>query len=99
MGRTGMAFSEFPFAKKFTESPSPNAWPPPDLDTRRVEPGSGAPGKEVRTDLPRSHQPGPDESQRHHGRIGLESERTPLVVVGRGHQRHDGLRHPARPRL
>src|SRR5438876_8689465 len=53
----------------------------PDLDTRRVEPGSGAPGKKVRTDLPRSHQPGPDGSQRHHGRIGLESGRTPLVVV------------------
>src|SRR2546430_3583094 len=59
----------------------------PDLDTRRVEPGSGAPGKKVRTDLPRSHQPSPDGSQRHHGRIGLESGRTPLVAVGRGHQR------------
>src|SRR5256886_12778926 len=55
----------------------------PDLDTRRVEPGSGAPGKKVRTDLPRSHQPSPDGSQRDHGRIGLESGRTPLVAVGR----------------
>src|SRR5437879_4837106 len=31
-------------------------------------------GKKCEPDLPRSHQPGPDRSQRHHGRIGLESE-------------------------